>query len=133
MDIHGRCHCGKITYEAKIDPDHVGICHCTDCQTMSGAPYRVNVPVRAADFTLHGTPAEYIKMPDSGKPRIQAFCPTCGTALYAVSVDDRSSYNLRLGAILERAELPPRRRKWCRSALPWSENIEALPQSEKQT
>jgi len=38
MKIEGRCHCGFITYEAKIDPAKVMICHCTDCQTPNAAP-----------------------------------------------------------------------------------------------
>ncbi|MEJ0023213.1 MAG: GFA family protein, partial [Alphaproteobacteria bacterium] len=29
-----------MTYEAEIDPAMVGICHCTDCQMMSGSAYR---------------------------------------------------------------------------------------------
>jgi hypothetical protein len=36
MKIDGRCHCGYITYEAEIDPEKVMICHCADCQTLSG-------------------------------------------------------------------------------------------------
>ena len=39
MKIEGSCHCGKISYEAEINPEYVIICHCTDCQTISGAPY----------------------------------------------------------------------------------------------
>ena len=34
MRIEGQCHCGRIAYEATVDPDTVGICHCTDCQTL---------------------------------------------------------------------------------------------------
>ena len=29
MRVDGGCHCGSITFEAGIDPDAVGICHCT--------------------------------------------------------------------------------------------------------
>lgn len=36
MKIDGGCHCGAITYEAEIDPNSVAVCHCTDCQTLSG-------------------------------------------------------------------------------------------------
>ncbi len=35
MNIEGGCHCGALRYEAQIDPEGVGICHCTDCQTLS--------------------------------------------------------------------------------------------------
>ena len=44
MKIDGSCYCGYITYEATIDPEQIGICHCTDCQTLSGSPYRASVP-----------------------------------------------------------------------------------------
>jgi hypothetical protein len=41
MRIDGQCHCGAVTYQAEIDPEWVSICHCTDCQTLTGSPYRV--------------------------------------------------------------------------------------------
>jgi hypothetical protein len=46
MKIDGRCHCGYITYEAEIDPEKVMICHCTDCQTLSGSAFRTVVLTR---------------------------------------------------------------------------------------
>jgi len=48
MKIDGGCHCGYITYTAEIDPDKVGICHCTDCQTLSGSAF---APVFARERT----------------------------------------------------------------------------------
>jgi hypothetical protein len=43
MHIDGQCHCGRVTYQAEIDPERVSICHCTDCQALTGSPYRVTV------------------------------------------------------------------------------------------
>ena len=40
MKIDGGCHCGYITYTAEIDPETSGLCHCTDCQTLSGSAFR---------------------------------------------------------------------------------------------
>jgi hypothetical protein len=37
MKIDGGCHCGYIAYEAETDPAEARICHCTDCQTLSGS------------------------------------------------------------------------------------------------
>ena len=60
MKINGACHCGAITYEAEVDPDMSRICHCSDCQTMSGAPYRAIVIVKEENFKiLSGTPKIY--------------------------------------------------------------------------
>ena len=44
MKIDGACHCGYISYLAEIDPEKAGLCHCTDCQTLSGSAFRVSVP-----------------------------------------------------------------------------------------
>lgn len=32
------CHCGAVRYEVSADPVDAKICHCSDCQTLHGAP-----------------------------------------------------------------------------------------------
>lgn len=134
MHIDGGCHCGNITYEAEIDPEAVSICHCTDCQTLTGTAYRVNVRVHKQDLKLRGgTPRVYVKIAESGNKRAHAFCPECGTPVYSTSVeDDPQVYGLRVGTARQKAELPPRKQGWCRSAMPWSMNIESLPKITTQ-
>jgi hypothetical protein len=131
MKVTGACQCGNIHYEAEVDPATVGICHCEDCQKFSGAPWRASVRVRAQDFALHGEPRIYVKTAESGNQRAQAFCPTCGSAIYAVTPGGEI-YSLRLGAIAQRADLPPHAQIWCDSALPWASDISALPQAPRQ-
>lgn len=134
MKVHGACHCGGITYEAEIDPAQVGVCHCTDCQVLTGSAYRVSVPVTREHFRLlRGQPRTYVKTADSGNRRRHSFCGDCGSPVHAAAdVDDPPSYTLRVGCLEERAALPPRRQKWCRSALPWVEQIGDLPGTEGQ-
>ena len=133
MKVDGGCHCGRIAYEAEVDPNAVGICHCTDCQTLTGSAYRVSVPAPAASFRLlRGQPKVYIKTSDSGSKRAHAFCADCGSPIYAAAPQDTPTYSLRVGALRQRAELPPRRRIWCRSALPWSLDLSGLPERERQ-
>jgi hypothetical protein len=50
MKVEGQWHCGELSFEAEIDPETVRICHCTDCQTITGAAYRVNVTATAEHF-----------------------------------------------------------------------------------
>ena len=136
MKINGSCHCGAIQYDATVDPEHAGICHCTDCQTLSGAPFRVSVPAKAGDFHLRrGTPQIYVKTADSGAKRAQAFCGTCGSAIYASAAANPTVLNLRVGAIEQRREIAPRRQIWCRSAMPWTQSrdgLSALAKIERQ-
>ena len=133
MKIEGSCHCGKIGYQAEINPARVIICHCADCQTISGAPFRAAVSVKAENFKLSGQPKTYVKTADSGNKVALSFCADCGTALYSGALENPVVFNLRLGAVKQRAELTPQAQFWCRSAMPWVMDISRLPQSPDQT
>ena len=126
MKVDGHCHCGAITFEAEVDSAALTICHCTDCQALTGTAFRVTVKAPAEHFVLRGTPTIYLKMADSGRKRAHAFCPTCGSPIYATSPENPTSYGLRVGLIRQRNELRPRRMSWCASSLPWSMNLEAI-------
>ncbi len=133
MKIDGACHCGRISYEAEVNPDLVVICHCTDCQTNSGAPYRANVPVRLENFRLKGEPKTYVKTADSGRKGRLAFCGDCGSALFSGRDEGATFYNLRLGAIRQRAALVPKAQYFCRSAMPWVNELASIPNSQDGT
>jgi len=84
MKVSGRCYCGYISFEADIQPDKVRVCHCTDCQTLSGSAFRTNVPVVQGTFVLKkGEPKTFFKSADSGNRIVHAFCPNCGTPIYS--------------------------------------------------
>lgn len=133
MRVHGACHCGGIAFEAEIDPARVRVCHCADCQKLSGTAFRVVAPCAEADFALlRGTPKLYIKVAESGNRRQQAFCGDCGSPLYATSDEPAGNrkLGLRVGILAERADLVPRRQFWMRSALAW---LPRLPGEATQT
>lgn len=134
MKVTGSCHCGQITYEAEVDPERVGLCNCTDCQMLTGSAFRVSVPARAQTFRLlTGTPQVYLKTADSGTRRRHAFCPRCGTPVSAsADEDDPPTFSLRVGCLAQKAQLPPKRRIWCRSALAWAQDVSAVPGIEAQ-
>jgi len=133
MKVEGRCHCGRITYEATVDPALVTICHCTDCQLLTGSAFRVTVPAPRETFSLlTGQPKVYVKTADSGRKRAHAFCPDCGTPIHSSAPVDPTSYSLRVGCLQQRAELRPRRQNWCDSALGWALNLEGVPQQRRQ-
>ena len=87
IDVNGNCHCGNINIQAKVRKSEVRACHCTDCQKMSGAPVRAVAIAPAEEIKITGKPKEYIKKADSGNKRIQAFCPDCGTQLFATDME----------------------------------------------
>ena len=133
MDIDGECLCGQVRWEARINPERVALCHCTQCQVTGSAPFRFGVLVRRQNFRLlAGALKVHVKTAESGRRRALWFCPDCGTSIYGTGVDDESVLSLRLGSARQRAELVPRNQMWCRSALPWLARMDEMKRYERQ-
>jgi hypothetical protein len=110
------------------------VCHCTDCQSATGTAFRVSIPVPGATFKIIGKPAIYVKTTaESGRPRVQAFCGTCGSPIYSTKPGEgvQPSYTLRVGILRQRDQLTPRRQFWWRSARPWVTHIDEVQKYEK--
>jgi hypothetical protein len=135
MRINGSCHCGFITIEGEADPDKTQICHCTDCQTGTGSAFRISIPVSGTTLKMTGQPSLYLKTTaESGRPRVQAFCPKCGSPIYSTTPGDgvQPSYTVRVGILRQRDQLTPRRQNWFRSARSWVTELAAVPRNERQ-
>lgn len=132
MKIDGQCHCGFIQYEAEIDPQDIEVCHCKDCQVLSGSPFRVVVPAPAENFKmLGGQPKIYTKTAANGALRNQAFCPACGTPIYGCAASGEiKMYGIRAGTIRQRDQLVPHHQYWTESAVPWIDSLPNIPKTE---
>ncbi len=130
MNVDGKCFCGHIEYAAEVDPKSALICHCSDCQNHSGTAYGVVVGIVDEQFRLRsGELKFYEKIADSGNVRVLAFCPECGTRIYARTPGDSSKFfGLRVGTVRQRDQLKPRLQIWCQSAQDWVGDLGAIPQ-----
>lgn len=106
----------------------MSICHCIDCQRLTGSPYRVTVTTEAENIRQTGAkPKCYVKTGDSGRRRLQYFCGECGTPVFVTGEGEAArSWGIRWGSIDQRAELKPTRQSWCKSAIEWARDISDL-------
>ena len=119
MRIDGSCHCGFIKYEGEADPEKAMVCHCTDCQTLSGSAFRTVVPVSSDTFR--------------GNKRQQAFCPKCGSPIFSTSPDPGPKlYMIRTGTIRQRDSFVPKVQLWSRSKQRWVHDFAATHAVETQ-
>tara|TARA_Y100000588_G_scaffold378671_1_gene459570 strand:- start:2388 stop:2765 length:378 start_codon:yes stop_codon:yes gene_type:complete len=118
-----------IKYTAEIDPQRILICHCTDCQALSGTAFRTVVFTLPDALSFSSVePKIYVKTAQSGNKRAQGFCAECGSAIYATTVGDGPKvYGLRIGTLAQRDFLKPNKQIWRRSALDWVDDIGTLP------
>ena len=129
MNVDGECHCGRIAYEARVEPGRILLCHCDDCQKLTGSAFRANIEAAAETFRLlRGAPRIYVKTADSGARRTHAFCGDCGAPIYAAAAENPTTYSLRIGGLTQRHELgSPRLQIWTRRALSWSDDLAHIP------
>jgi hypothetical protein len=127
MHIDGACHCGAVTFSAEIDSSRVMLCHCTDCQVLSGAPFRAVAVAPIDTLIVRGTTKSYIKVAESGNRRAQVFCPECATPLWATAPEHPTSVVVRLGCVQQRKQLKPALQIWEHSALPWLPSLGQVP------
>ena len=127
MHINGKCHCGAVSFKAEIDPSRVMVCHCSDCQVLSGAPFRAVALAAYETLSVQGATKSYVKVAQSGNRRAQVFCPECGTPLWATAPENPTSVVVRLGCVQQRSQLRPSVQIWQHSALPWLGELGSVP------
>ena len=118
----------------QADPERTTICHCTDCQRLSGSAFRVVVRVPGDTFKITaGEPTIYVKTAESGARRVQGFCPRCGTPIYSTAEgDELKFFSVRVGTVRQRAALVPQVQIWSRSQLRWVTDVASIRRLEKQ-
>lgn len=78
MALKGGCQCGAVRYEVDGTPQHVALCHCSDCRKSAGAPMVSWAAFAEAEFTmLQGDLTTF----NSTGSTMRSFCPTCGTGI----------------------------------------------------
>ena len=82
----GGCYCGSIRYEVSPSPESKAcvLCHCRDCQRLSGSAFSMNTAVRANTFRFTGGEPKWHTTPaDSGNIVPRPRCGECGTIIYS--------------------------------------------------
>ena len=77
--------CGEVRFLANAKPAFQMLCHCTDCQTVSGAAAYAAYVVPLDELTVtQGEPGHYQVTAASGRQNARHFCTKCGTRVWAV-------------------------------------------------
>lgn len=136
MRTTGACFCGAIEYVASIDENRIGVCHCRDCQVLSGSAFRTTTTVEPGSFEVtRGELRFFEKTADSGRVRRLGFCGDCGTHICSLPGDSSQGnayVGLRVGTSVDFASLQPAAEIWCRSRVPWMPPIEGLRRFDAQ-
>jgi hypothetical protein len=111
-----------VRYELTAEPLTLYACHCTDCQTASGASFTLTMVVAPDSIAvLRGEPRPYERSRADGRKKSIVRCPACLTALWGVRPEAAKLATVYAGTLDDSSSLDPVGHIWTRSAQPWIE------------
>lgn len=96
----GGCLCGDVRIVASGRPYRVGLCHCLDCRKHHGALFYASAVFSHDAVTIDGETHDY---------KGRAFCPNCGSSVFARSADE---IEVHLGSLDAPNQLTPTYESW---------------------
>lgn len=129
MTHQGGCHCGGVRYEVSGDPQHVALCHCSDCRKSSGAPMVAWAAFTENQFKLvEGQPVTF----NSSGSAKRYFCPKCGSGLYYRNAEFLPGIvDIQSATLDDPDALPPGAHIQTAERLGWMEEAHKLPTFER--
>lgn len=129
MTLEGGCQCGAVRYSVAGEPEHVALCHCSDCRKSSGAPTVAWAAFAAPEFALTaGSPSVY----NSSGTAMRHFCPTCGSGLwYTNEAYLPGLVDIQVATLDDPSALPPQAHIQVAERIDWMGAIAELPVFER--
>ena len=111
----GGCACGDVRYQFTCEPLSCYACHCTECQTRSGAAFTLTVVIPLAEIRVNqGKPGTF-------QNEIVDFvnCKRCGGRLWAIWKQMPDVALVAAGTLDDTSWVRPVAHAWMGSAQSW--------------
>jgi hypothetical protein len=129
----GGCGCGAVRYRLLEDPLELHVCHCTNCQTVTGSAFLMCMPVQSRSLErLKGQPKAFSFESPEGFAKCNFRCPDCGCMVWSEIGGLPEILALQPGTLDETSWLEPIAHIWTSSAQPWVEIPTDVLTYEKQ-
>jgi hypothetical protein len=113
-----------VQYAAIGDPINVRVCHCQDCQRLTGSAFFARALYPRTAVSISGALAEC----DSSEDLIRKFCPHCGSQIFAQRRSKPDAIAIGLGSFDDLKGLEPSEHVWVSDKQEWL----ALPEGVKR-
>ena len=122
----GACLCGALRWRAEGEPELQGLCHCRNCQRLSGGGHVgfICFPDEAA--TVEGTTRSYAVTGGSGRLATRFSCPVCHAIVFGSSEMMPGKINFYAGSLDDPALFKPTMAVFVRTRPPWDDSSRGL-------
>jgi len=116
-----------VAYELTDEPQMLALCHCRDCQYITGGePVAVAIAPAGAFNLTKGALAAYWAPAASGNRVDRNFCAICGTHLVNRLNAGSPFVAVPVATLDEPPPLQPQLEVWTASARPWAHHPEGV-------
>jgi len=119
----GGCFCGSVRFKAEGEPLNVRICHCRNCQKMTGSPFFARALFEPHALAVEGETAHY----PSSETVDRVFCKVCGTRLFSRRTNG-TAIGVALATFDDRNAFAPTEHIWVSAKIAWVCIDDGLPQ-----
>jgi hypothetical protein len=120
-----------VTYELTAEPQMFALCHCRDCQYVSGGgPSCVAVAPAGSFRLIQGALKAYRLAADSGNMVDRNFCPECGTQVVS-RLESGPFVAVTVGTLNEPPPTGPQMEIWTCRAPPWAHHPQGATRFER--
>lgn len=132
MKITGGCYCRKVRYEAAGEPLMRGLCHCRECQYISGGGANVALAMPRSGFRYTAGAPKSFERSDLDAPVKRQFCADCGTSLASLPPGLPDMIILKAGTMDDPAQYgTPDMAFYCIEKQPFHYLPQELPQFDR--
>jgi hypothetical protein len=116
----GGCVCGAVRYRLLEDPLELHVCHCPNCQTVSGSAFVMCMPVHTRSLELlQGEPKLFAFTSPEGLDKRNRRCAECGACVWGEITPEVVA--LQAGTLDDTSWLTPIAHIFVSRAQPWVE------------
>lgn len=128
--ISGGCLCGAIRFEASGAPLYSILCHCRDCQRVSGTGHVPVMGMPRMSFKVTGATRSFNAGGSSGKAE-RHFCANCGSLLFGTSDLAPDAVSIFVGALDEPSIFKPEAALFVQSRHAWDRTVGEIAEFER--
>jgi len=115
--------CGAVTWIYTGETTRNLVCHCTDCQRATSAPFTAFLGMRPDLLQWSGKVEHY----QSSAGTYRGFCPTCGTRLYFRSDKWPDEIHVHAATLTNPDDYRPDAQVLVRSRAHWLDRVSSIP------
>ena len=124
--ITGGCLCGALRYRAEGEPNFQGLCHCRNCQRLSGGGHVGWLCFPETTVTVEGKTHSYATTGGSGRTATRFSCPTCHSIVYGTAEVMPGLINIYAGSLDDTSQFKPTMAIFTRSRPAWDDSSRNL-------